>query len=74
MADIALHHSEQSCWTTIAGKVYDLSAWVGQHPGGPEAILSICGIDATKNFMAQHGGQVRPQNELAKFLIGDLTR
>ncbi|MEI7709620.1 MAG: cytochrome b5 domain-containing protein [bacterium] len=42
------------------------------HPGGSQAILYLCGIDGTKAFNDQHGGQARPERELASFVIGKL--
>ena len=74
LADVAKHNSASSCWSAINGNVYDLTSWIDQHPGGPEAILSICGIDGSSAFNDQHGGERRPANELAGFLIGPLTK
>lgn len=74
MSQVATHDSGTSCWTTINGKVYDLTNWVYRHPGGPGAILSLCGTDGSAAFNYQHGGQRRPANELAGFYIGDLTK
>ena len=74
VADVAKHPSAASCWTTISGTVYDLTAWVGQHPGGEGAILSICGKDGTTLFMGQHGNSSRVKNILAKFTIGTLAQ
>lgn len=73
MADVAKHASQSSCWSAINGKVYNLTAWINQHPGGSEAILSLCGSDGSAAFNDQHGGQRRPENELAGFYVGDLT-
>ncbi len=70
LAQVQTHSDSSSCWTIIGGNVYDLTAWINSHPGGPEAILSICGKDGTAAFEDQHGGQRRPANELAGFLIG----
>ncbi|HVM58867.1 MAG TPA: cytochrome b5 domain-containing protein [Candidatus Paceibacterota bacterium] len=72
-AEVAAHDSAQSCYTSINGSVYDLTPWISQHPGGPEAILSICGTDGTAAFEAQHGGERRPNQELATFKIGALA-
>ncbi|HTP56751.1 MAG TPA: cytochrome b5-like heme/steroid binding domain-containing protein [Candidatus Paceibacterota bacterium] len=74
LADVAQHKDASSCYAAINGSVYDLTAWIDQHPGGPEHILSICGTDATDAFNAQHGGQARPESELATFRIGTLVR
>lgn len=71
-SDVAQHNSSQSCWSIVNGKVYDLTSWIGKHPGGSSAIKSMCGIDASAEFNDQHGGERRPANELAGFYIGDL--
>jgi hypothetical protein len=34
----------------------------------------MCGIDGSAPFNDQHGGEKRPANELAGFLIGDLIK
>ena len=72
MLDVSSHNSSSDCWATISGKVYNLTSWIGQHPGGSEKILSICGKDGTSSFDGQHGGQKRPAGELSGFYIGDL--
>src|SRR5690242_15367490 len=72
MADVQQHKDGTSCWTAINGNVYDVTSWINQHPGGPEAILSLCGTDGSSAFNDQHGGQRRPEQELASFKIGTL--
>lgn len=72
LAQVATHASAQSCWSAVGGHVYDLTQWINQHPGGQQAILSMCGRDATQAFNDQHGGQRRPERELVSLLIGDL--
>lgn len=73
LADVAQHNSQASCWTTINGSVYDLTSFISQHPGGERAILSICGIDGTQAFEAQHGSQGSPNAILATLKIGTLA-
>ncbi len=73
-ASVATHASKASCWTIVNGSVYDVIAWIGQHPGGAGAILSMCGKDATAQFEGQHGGQGRPEAELASFKIGAVAQ
>jgi len=54
---LATHNSKDDCWVSYAGSVYDITDWVGKHPGGMEAIISVCGesdkFEETLN--AQHG-------------------
>ncbi len=71
-AEVATHASSQSCWSIVNGKVYDLTSWIGQHPGGQQAIKGLCGTDGSATFNGQHGGQPRPERELAGFIIGEL--
>lgn len=74
LTQVATHNNASSCWTIINTGVYDVTSWIGQHPGGAEAILSLCGHDGTAAFEGQHGGQQRPANELAGFLIGSYKK
>ena len=74
ISDVAKHATAESCWSIVNNEVYDLTTWISKHPGGSEAILSICGKDASSAFNDQHGGQKRPANELAGFIIGDLKK
>lgn len=72
MAQVKTHNSRTSCWTAVYGGVYDVTAWISQHPGGAGAIVSMCGVDGTSSFDAQHGGQSRANAELGSFKIGVL--
>ena len=74
MAQVEQHNSSSSCWTAINGKVYDVTEWISEHPGGPEHIIPLCGTDGSAAFNAQHGGQSAPAAELASFYIGDLAQ
>lgn len=73
MAQVQAHNTASSCYTAISGSVYDLTSFISQHPGGP-VITTLCGTDGTAAFMAQHGGQGRPERELASLKIGTLIQ
>jgi cytochrome b involved in lipid metabolism len=74
MAQVAAHNTASSCYTAINGSVYNVTAWIKQHPGGAQAIVSLCGTDGTAAFSGQHGGASRPASELAAFKIGVLAK
>lgn len=74
LAQVALHDTASDCWTTVNGGVYDLTSWIARHPGGQDAILSLCGHDGSAAFNAQHDGQSKPENMLASFRKGDLIK
>lgn len=56
---LATHNTKDDCWVSYEGSVYDITDWVGKHPGGMEAIISVCGesekFEAALN--AQHGAE-----------------
>lgn len=73
-ADVATHKDATSCYSSINNSVYDLTMWINAHPGGKQAILSICGIDGTEKFMKKHKGGAKFMAILARFKIGTLTQ
>lgn len=70
LTDIQTHNSVSSCWTIVNGLVYDVTTWINSHPGGKEAIISMCGKDSTSAFMLQHGDNEKVARILADFKIG----
>ena len=71
---VKANSSATSCWTVIKGNVYDLTKWIGSHPGGENAILSLCGVDGSAAFAAQHEGKSKPESRLAGYLLGPLAK
>lgn len=43
--EVAEHNATDSCWVTIGSNVYDVTEFVGQHPGGDNLILEHGGKD-----------------------------
>ena len=54
LKEISSHNKEDSCWIIIKGKVYDITEYLLDHPGGSEIILSYAGKDATEFFNEIH--------------------
>lgn len=73
LAEVQQHNTVTDCWAAINGGVYDLTDWVGQHPGGSDRIIALCGTDASAAFNAQHSGQSKPESTLTQFYIGELA-
>lgn len=71
---VQAHATPADCWSIVEGNVYDLTAWISEHPGGSGVIEGMCGRDATTDFLDMHDGQARPQNELEAFFIGPLAQ
>lgn len=72
LAQVGTHKTPEDCWSVVNGSVYNLTSWIASHPGGSGAIMSMCGVDATKEYLGQHGGQQNPERILETFKIGTL--
>lgn len=48
LADVRAHNSETSCYVTIGTKVYDVTSFLDDHPGGSDLILDYAGKDVGK--------------------------
>ena len=45
--ELELHNKENDLWVVIDGKVYDLTKFYQEHPGGPEIIVTHAGKDGS---------------------------
>ena len=61
-------------WTTIHGRVYDLTSFLRSHPGGAELLLMYAaGKDATQAYDDEHLRSHRANQTLATLYIGELV-
>ncbi|KAG1367716.1 cytochrome B5-like protein [Cocos nucifera] len=68
--EVSLHNKRDDCWIIVKGKVYDVTPYVEEHPGG-DAILNNAGGDSTEGFYGpQHATRVFDMVD--EFHIGDL--
>ncbi|KAL8095680.1 cytochrome b5 [Apium graveolens] len=69
--EVAKHNKTKDCWLVISGKVYDVTAFMDDHPGGDEVLLSSTGKDATDDFEdVGHSDNAREMME--KYYIGEI--
>ena len=72
MADVKRHNKSSDCWTVVNGAVYSMTAYIKAHPGGAASIIGMCGIDATKAYMAIHANSPGAARDLKDTRIGKL--
>ena len=72
-ANVKTHNTSSSCWTIVDGNVYDITAWINLHPGGPTVIKGLCGIDGSAAFKGRHGSSGRAFNTLTSYKLGALA-
>mmetsp|Transcript_7087 Transcript_7087/g.9595 ORF Transcript_7087/g.9595 Transcript_7087/m.9595 type:complete len:142 (-) Transcript_7087:313-738(-) len=75
--EVAKHNKEDDCWLIIGNennggpKVYDVTSYLDDHPGGAEVIMDVAGQDADE-FFEDIGHSDDAREELKKHLIGTL--
>eukprot|EP00164_Ancoracysta_twista_P001381 GFYU01001800.1.p1 GENE.GFYU01001800.1~~GFYU01001800.1.p1 ORF type:complete len:288 (-),score=42.34 GFYU01001800.1:172-951(-) len=72
MEQVNLHHSEDDFWIVVHGKVYDVTKFLDEHPGGVDTILDGHG-DRTADYEdAMHSDAAFKQ--MQEYYIGDLVK
>lgn len=66
--ELKKHNKPGDLWISIQGKIYDVSDWAIDHPGGEVPLLNLAGQDVTDAFIAYHPGTA--WQYLSKFFTG----
>ncbi|KAF7816652.1 cytochrome b5 [Senna tora] len=69
--EVAKHNQIKDCWLIIDGKVYDVTPFMEDHPGGDDVLLSSTGKDATNDF-EDVGHSDSAKEMMAKYCIGEI--
>ncbi|KAI9303516.1 hypothetical protein BJ944DRAFT_283098 [Cunninghamella echinulata] len=73
-SEIATHNHSKSCWVIYKNKVYDVTEFILDHPGGDDLILNYAGKDVT-TIMAdvlEHEHSEAAYEILLDYCIGEL--
>ncbi|KAI0796810.1 cytochrome b5-like heme/steroid binding domain-containing protein [Abortiporus biennis] len=71
--ELKANGSKQSIWLLIHGKVYNVTKFLDEHPGGDEVILAEAGKDATEAFEdVGHSDEAR--SLLTDMLVGEFEK
>uniref|UniRef100_A0A8C6PAV3 Cytochrome b5 type B n=1 Tax=Nothobranchius furzeri TaxID=105023 RepID=A0A8C6PAV3_NOTFU len=71
LEDVRVHNMINDTWLIIHDKVYDISKFLEEHPGGEEVLLEQGGADATESFEdVGHSSDAREM--LQQYYIGEL--
>ncbi|KAF9887650.1 hypothetical protein FE257_009743 [Aspergillus nanangensis] len=72
-AEVAKHTTPDSCWVILYGKVYDVTNFLAEHPGGAKIILKLAGKDATEEYDPIHPPGILEENLPAEALLGTVN-
>ncbi|XP_020657466.1 cytochrome b5 [Pogona vitticeps] len=71
LEEIKQKNHSQSTWIILHNRVYDLTKFLEEHPGGEEVLREQAGGDATENFEdVGHSSDARALSET--FIIGEV--
>lgn len=68
--EVALHNKADDAWLILDGRIYDVSHFVEDHPGGPELLLNHAGGDISEQFDAIHRHSPYARMQLEEYRIG----
>ncbi|KAG8562930.1 hypothetical protein GDO81_015866 [Engystomops pustulosus] len=71
LEDVRKRNSQKELWLVIHGRVYDITRFVEEHPGGEEVLFEQAGADATESF-EDVGHSVDAREMLKQYYVGDL--
>jgi cytochrome b involved in lipid metabolism len=69
VSELASHNTPSDCWVMISGKIYDITGYFGQHPGGDAIMAKYCGKDATNAYNTKEKNPAKPHSAKADFLL-----
>ncbi|KAM5350967.1 hypothetical protein ACJ41O_003690 [Fusarium nematophilum] len=58
LSDLQKHNSAADCWIAIHSKVWDITDFIDEHPGGPDVLLQHAGSDATGLYDGVHAPDI----------------
>ncbi|XP_071345545.1 cytochrome b5 type B isoform X2 [Trachinotus anak] len=71
LEQIRLHNMSNDTWLIIHDKVYDITGFLEEHPGGEEVLLEQGGADATESF-EDVGHSTDAREMLQQYYVGEL--
>ncbi|CAN6331110.1 unnamed protein product, partial [Urochloa humidicola] len=71
LEEVAKHNSKDDCWLIIGGKVYDVTKFLEDHPGGDDVLLSSTAKDATDDF-EDVGHSTTARAMMDEYLLGEI--
>jgi len=70
--EVKKHTTKGDCWIILKGKVYDVSEYMYEHPGGKSILVKNSGGQDAQDEFEAYGHSKGARNKLEKFYLGEL--
>ncbi|XP_062564106.1 cytochrome b5-like isoform X2 [Armigeres subalbatus] len=70
-AEVEKHNTPENLWMVIDNKVYDVTKFQNEHPGGEEVLIEHAGKDATNEFN-DVGHSTDAKEQMKQFVVGEI--
>lgn len=70
LEEVSKHSTAKDCWLVIYDKVYDVTRFLDEHPGGDEVMLNVTGKDSTDDF-EDVGHSTGARMQLEEYFVGN---
>jgi predicted heme/steroid binding protein len=69
--EVAKHNTADDAWIIVHNKVYNVSKFLDEHPGGKKVLINVAGKDATKQFDQFHNAAILAKHHDA-LIVGNV--
>lgn len=70
--EVKKHNKKSDCWIILNNKVFNVTSFLSEHPGGSDIILKRAGEDATQDFLDAYHSDVA-KTLVGQFFVGQLA-
>ncbi|KAJ8918482.1 hypothetical protein NQ315_008179 [Exocentrus adspersus] len=71
LEEVSWHDHAKDCWIVVYDRVYDVTEFLEEHPGGSDILLEYAGREASVAFRGS-GHSAQALRALDRFFIGEL--
>ncbi|KAL1918602.1 uncharacterized protein VTP21DRAFT_2624 [Calcarisporiella thermophila] len=69
--EVSKYNTRKELWVLLHNKVYNITKFMDEHPGGEEVLLDVAGQDCTEAF-EDVGHSQEARDMLSEYYVGDL--
>ena len=73
MSEVEKHNTPENAWIVINNKVYNVTEFIEEHPGGEGVLIAYAGTDCTEQFKSVIHSQAADEI-MEELYVGDVLK